>query len=271
MPILPELTDATLTLEDRVAVLTLNRDDVRNALTGTALIEDIERAVDWVNATPEVSVLVLTGAGKAFSAGGNIKDMQARGGDFEGDVRTLETRYRSGIQRIPKALARLEVPGIAAVNGPAIGAGLDLACMCDLRLAAASAKFGETFINLGIIPGDGGAWLLQRIIGYQAAAELTFTGRVIDAEEARQIGLVLRVVDDAALMDEALSLARTVAGKPPHAVRYSKRLMQKAQRMGLEDFLDYCAVLQGISHNTADHLEAVNAFVEKRTPTYRGE
>ncbi len=270
MSALPELTDATLTLNDRVAVLTLNRDDVRNALTGTALIDDIERTVSWINATPEVSVLVLTGAGKAFSAGGNIKDMQARSGDFAGDVAELERRYRQGIQRIPLAMLRLEVPAIAAVNGPAIGAGLDLACMCDLRLAAESARFGETFVNLGIIPGDGGAWLLQRVIGYQAAAELTFTGRVIDAREARALRLVLQVLPDGRLMDGALELARTIAGKPPHAVRYSKRLMQKARRMELEDFLDYCAVLQGISHNTADHLEAVTAFLEKRAPEYRG-
>ncbi|NLF53857.1 MAG: enoyl-CoA hydratase, partial [Thauera phenolivorans] len=132
---LPPLTDALLALEDRVATLTLNRHDVRNALTGTALIDDIVAVADWINRCDAVSVLVITGAGSAFSAGGNVKDMAARGGDFAGDVAEVATRYRRGIQRIPLALQAVEVPIIAAVNGPAIGAGFDLANMADIRVA----------------------------------------------------------------------------------------------------------------------------------------
>ncbi|WP_250657786.1 enoyl-CoA hydratase-related protein [Alkalimarinus coralli] len=267
----PALVDSTLDISSNIATLTFNRNDVRNALTGTRLIDDIVATVDWVNHTPNVSVLIFTGQGAAFSAGGNIKDMQSRSHDFSGDVQTLERTYREGIQRIPLALDTLEVPSIALVNGPAIGAGLDLTCMCDIRLASDKAKFGETFINLGIIPGDGGAWYLQKLIGYQKAAELTFTGRIIDAKEALDIGLVLEVLSASELLSRGQAFAQQIASKPPHAVRYTKRLMKKAQRMQLRDFLDVCAGFQGISHNTADHQEAVNAFIEKRAPHFAGK
>ena len=136
---LPTVHDARLQLDNRVATLTLARDDVRNALTGTALIDDIVNVAEWANACDEVSVLVITGEGSAFSAGGNVKDMAARGGDFAGDVAEVATRYRRGIQRIPLALQAVEVPIIAAVNGPAIGAGFDLANMADIRIASAKA------------------------------------------------------------------------------------------------------------------------------------
>ncbi len=219
----PQLTDALLTLENRVATLTMNRHDLRNALTGSHLIDDIVATAEWVNSCEEVSVLVITGAGSAFSAGGgNIRDMAERGGggDFAGDPAECAERYRKGIQRIPPlALDAVEVPVIAAVNGPpAIGAGFDLANMADLRLAADNAKFGETFLNLGIIPGDGGgAWFLQRLIGYQKAFELTLTGRVIDANEARQLGIVMDVVPADQLMDAAMTLAGSIAQQPAKA------------------------------------------------------
>lgn len=265
-----ETRDATLSLEDRVAILRLGRDDVRNALTGTALIDDIERTAAWVNETTDVGVLVVTGAGAAFSAGGNIKEMRDRKGGFAGNVPEVEERYRRGIQRIPLALDRVESPIIAAVNGPAIGAGCDLACMCDLRIGSSKAVFGETFVNLGIIPGDGGGWLLQRLIGAQRAAELTFTGRLVSAEEARQIGLLLEVVEPEALMARTLEIAGQIASKPPQATRYAKRLLKIAQRTELRDYLDFCATVQGICHGTQDHLEAVNAFLDKRSPRFFG-
>lgn len=269
-PSLPQLHDALLQLDGRVATLTLNRDDVRNELTGTRLVDDIEAVARWVNANEAVSALIVTGAGKAFSAGGNVKHMLGREGTFGGDVYAVQKQYREGIQRIPLAMHRLEVPVIAAINGAAIGAGFDLACMCDIRLAASEAVMGETFVNMGIIPGDGGAWFLQRLIGYQRAAELTFSGRVFGAAEAQAMGIVLEVVDGAALMARARALAAGFAAKPPQALRMSKRLMKSAQRQELADFLDQCAVLQGVCHNTADHLEAVGAFLDKRAPQYSG-
>lgn len=267
---LPQLHDALLQLDGRVATLTLDRDDVRNALTGTRLADDIEATVDWINANEDVSVLVLTGAGKAFSAGGNVKHMLQREETFGGDVYAVQKQYREGIQRIPLALHRLEVPAIAAINGAAIGAGFDLACMCDLRIAAQDSIMGETFVNLGIIPGDGGAWFLQRLVGYQRAAELTFSGRTFGAQEALAMGIVLEVVEGAALKARAQALAASFAAKPPQALRLTKRLMKSATRLELGDFLAQCAVFQGMCHNTADHLEAVGAFLDKRAPQFKG-
>ncbi len=258
----PQLLDATLDVENRVAVLTMNRHDLRNALTGSNLIEDIVATAGWVNHSDEVSVLVITGAGSAFSAGGNIRDMAERGGDFAGDVAEVEQRYRRGIQRIPLALQAVEVPVIAAVNGPAIGAGFDLANMADIRLASHPARFGETFLNLGIIPGDGGAWFMQRLIGYQRAFELTMTGRVIDAREALDLGIVMTITNPEELLPVTLELAGRIASQPPKAIRLTKRLMKSAQRMELKDFLDFCACFQGMCHNEPEHLTAVNTMLK---------
>lgn len=259
----PKLTDALLRLEGPIATLTLNRDDVRNALTGTALITDLIAVAEWVNRCDEVSVLVITGAGSAFCAGGNIKDMAERQGDFAGDAAEVATRYRRGIQRIPLALQAVEIPIIAAVNGPAIGAGFDLANMADLRIASMRAKFGETFLNLGIIPGDGGAWFLQRLIGYQRAFELTLSGRLVDATEAKALGIVLEVVEPDQLMTRANEIAARFAAQPPKALRLTKRLMKMAQRMELKDFLDLCAAFQGMCHNEPEHLAALQRAMRK--------
>ncbi len=258
---LPLLTDALLTLENRIATLTLNRHDLRNALTGTQLIDDIIATAEWVNRCDDVSVLVLTGAGSAFSAGGNIHDMANRGGDFAGDVAECAERYRRGIQRIPLALQAVEVPIIAAINGAAIGAGFDLANMADIRIASSKAKFGETFLNLGIIPGDGGAWLMQRLIGYQRAFELTLTGRVIDAAEAKELGIVMTVTAPEDLLPEVQQLALQIASQPPKATRLTKRLMKMAQKMELKEFLDLSACFQGMCHNEPEHLTAVNQMI----------
>lgn len=258
----PALGDALLHVESRVATLTLNRHDLRNALTGTTLIDDVVSVAEWVNRCDEVSALVITGAGSAFCAGGNIKDMAERSGDFAGDAAEVAERYRHGIQRIPLALQAVEVPIIAAVNGPAIGAGFDLANMADIRIASTRAKFGETFLNLGIIPGDGGAWFMQRLIGYQKAFELTLTGRIVEAEEAKALGLVLEVVEPEALMPRALELASRIAAQPPKATRLTKRLMKIAQRMELKDFLDLCACFQGMCHNEPEHMEALQRMLK---------
>jgi enoyl-CoA hydratase/carnithine racemase len=264
------IAESTLTVENRVATLTFERDDVRNAVTGTALCEDILAVIDWANTSPDVSVLILTGDGKAFSSGGDVKAMRERAGMFSGTPSEIEQEYRTGIQRVPAAMHAAEVVTIAAVNGPAIGAGCDLACMCDLRIGSEAAAFGETFVNLGIIPGDGGAWFLQRLIGYQRAADMTFRGRIVRAPEALEIGLLLEVVEPAKLLARAQELAGEIAAKPPQALRYAKRLMKLAQRTELKDFLDYCAAMQSFCHGTEDHAEAMAAFLDKREPSYTG-
>ncbi len=267
----PNFKDAKLDVEGRVAVFTLNRHDMRNALTGNNIIQHIVDTVDWVNANKDISALIITGDGSAFSAGGNIKAMASRSDDFGGDAGTVAQSYRDGIQRIPLAMDKLEVPAIAAVNGPAIGAGCDLTCMCDIRIASTNAKFGETFVNLGLIPGDGGAYFLQNIVGYQRAAELTLTGRIVDGEEAVKIGLALEVVEPEDLMPRAMELAQLIASKPPITTRYTKRLLRLAPRTELRDFLDQCAFFQAVCHQTDDHHEAVMAFIEKRSATFTAQ
>lgn len=270
MPELPHLNDASLNLQERVAELTFQRDDVRNALTGTALVDDILTTLDWCNRTPEVSVLIMTGAGAAFSAGGNVKQMRDREGLFGGSVLEVQEQYRQGIQQLPLAMQKAEIPIIAAVNGAAIGAGMDLACMCDLRIGSDKALLGETFLNLGIIPGDGGAWFLPRLVGTQRAAELLFTGRLVKPDEARELGLLLEVVSTDELLPRARQLAAQIAAQPPQALRLSKRLLKMGQKMELAEFLDLCACFQGMAHHTDDHLEAVNAFLEKRPANFNG-
>ena len=260
---LPTLIDCRLELNGVIASLIFNRDDIRNALTSTNIADDIVNTIDWVNKTKMVSVLIITGAGSAFSSGGNIKDMSTRTGDFAGSVNELENRYREGIQRIPLAIQKCEVPVIAAINGAAIGAGFDICNMCDLRIASTKAKFSESFANIGLIPGDGGAWFLQRVVGYQKAAELTFTGKIINADEAKEIGLVLDVVEPDMLMPTVMQLATDIASKPAAAMRMTKRLMKLAQRTELPDFLDMCAAFQSLCHDNPEHIDAVNELIAK--------
>ena len=266
----PELTDSELSFTDHVATLAFNRDDLRNALTGTRIVDDICNTVDWIHSELQVRCLILTGNGKAFSSGGNVKDIRDASNDFGGTPAELAHKYRTGIQRMSKAMHSLEVPSIAAVNGPAIGAGFDLACMCDIRLGCPQTRMGETFINLGIIPGDGGAWFLRRLVGYQRAAELTFSGRVIKVDEAMSLGLVLEQTTTEQLLPRAQELAADFAAKPPQALRMTKRLMKSAQRLELEDFLDLCSSYQASCHHTADHKLAIAAFLDKSSTDYQG-
>src|SRR5690606_24602742 len=176
----------------------------------------------------------------------------------------LRHEYREGIQRLPLALHRLEVPTIAAINGHAIGAGFDLACMCDIRIAADTAKMAESFVKLGIIPGDGGAWLSPRIVGYSRAAELAFTGDTFTAQEALEWGIVSRVVTAASLLDEARALAARIASNPPESVRMAKRLMREAQHTRLDSHLEMCAAFQAIAHKSPQHADAVATFMEAK-------
>ena len=260
-----------LEVKDRIAVLTLNLPDSRNPISGKTIIGEIEDACRRIQYDDEVSVLIFTGAGKAFSAGGNVKDMKQRAQEFQGGPIVLaEEAYRRGIQRIPMALDGLDVPIIAAVNGPAIGAGCDLAMMADIRIASTQAKFGETFLNLGLIPGDGGSWFLTRQIGYQRAAEMTFTARVVEADEARELGIALKVVEPDQLLPECHKLARVIADKPPRQVRLAKRLLKQAARLSLKDFLDVCALGNAAAQHTEDHMEGVTALLEKRPPRFKG-
>ena len=264
--------DAVLTSRrGHVETWTLNRPDQRNPISDPDVVDALVANVDRVNADPQVRAVVLTGAGPAFSAGGNVKDMAARRPPFDGPPATLRERYRQGIQRIPRAMYGCDVPVVAAVNGPAIGAGCDLACMCDLRVASTDAVFAESFVRIGLIPGDGGAWLLHRLVGPARAAEMTLTGDPVDAATALEWGLVSRVVEPDALLPEAHALAERIAANPPQTVRLAKKLLREAAHQGLESVLELSAAYQAISQRTADHDEALAGLLEKRPTTYTGE
>ncbi len=259
-----------LIIEREGAIITarMNRPETRNALTEPSQMQEIIDLCSHIRRDRTVKVLVLTGVATSFCAGGNVKDMKERGGIFAGSPYELRDSYRDGIQRIPLALYDLDVPVIAAVNGAAIGAGLDLACMADIRICSERALFAESFVKLGIVPGDGGAWLLPRVIGLPKAILMAFTGDTIDAAKALDYGLVAQVVPAADLEREAQALAQRIAANPAHALRLTKRLLREGQHMRLDSLLELSAAYQALAHHTDDHAEAVNAFLEKRPAVY---
>ena len=256
---------------DHIVTLTLDRADSMNPLGAAGDGDAFAAACDAINADMDVRCVILTGAGRAFSAGGDIKAMKDKTGNFGGTPAEIADGYRNNIHKILRALYGLRVPLIAAVNGPAIGLGCDLACLADMRIASEKAKFGVTFLKLGIIPGDGGTWILPRIIGEARAAELFYTGDVIDAATARDWGLVGRVVEHDALMDEARALATKVAAMPPHALRQAKNLMRQGRNSSYDAALEMAANAQALMHATRDHMEGVDALIEKRAPNFTGE
>ena len=248
---------------DAIVTLTLNAPEARNALSSQAQWDAVVAACDRVQADPAVKVVILTGAGSAFCAGGNVKDFRDKRGLAAGSGMEIRDNYRRGIQRIPLAFHRLDVPTIAAVNGPAIGAGCDLACMADIRIASEKASFAESFVKLGLIPGDGDAWLLQRVVGYARAAEMSFTGETVDAQAALAMGLVSRVVPHETLLAEATALAERIAANPGQALRMTKRLMREAQTSRLDSILELSAAYQALTHSSAEHDGAVAAFLDR--------
>jgi enoyl-CoA hydratase/carnithine racemase len=262
---------ATYEKSGRVAVVTMNRPEARNAIGAVEDCDDLAAALMRANEDSDVSALILTGAGKAFCSGGDLKAIRERTGiGPRTPPDATRANYRRGVHTIIRALAEVEVATIAAINGPAIGLGLDIGILCDMRVAAASAKMASSFVKVGIIPGDGGAWILTQALGPSRAAELILTGDTIDAEEALRIGLVNKVAPDDKLMDEARALAERVAVNPPRAVRMAKRLLREAQHGRLSDVLELSAAFQALAHETADHKEAVDAFTQKRTPKFTG-
>lgn len=266
------MTDPFLTYEqaDGIVTLTMNRPEQRNALSETAQMMEFVDACDRIARDASARVVILTGAGSAFSAGGNIKHMRAKRGFASGSPLDIRNSYLAGIARIPLALYELDVPTIAAVNGPAIGAGMDLSCMCDIRIASDAASFASSFVKIGIVPGDGGAWLLSRVLGSARALEMMLHGETIDAAEALRIGLVTQVVPAQELMAAASAFARRIARHPPQVVRLTKRLLRESERVDLRTSLEMSSAFQALAHYTEDHAEAIDAFIEKRQPVFRG-
>ena len=242
-------------------VWTITLPHVGNAITDTGFIAAFETAVDRANADNAIRAIILTGAGKIFSAGGNVKEMADGEGMFGLAAIQQRRAYVDGIQRIPRALARLEVPLIAAVNGPAIGAGCDLVMMCDIRIASERASFAESFVQLGLIPGDGGTWFLPRAIGPERAAEMTFTGDRVDAATALAWGTGQpgRAAPDD-LLAEAHALAERIVKNPPHALRMAKRLLQESRTGSLESTLGMAAAMQPLAHHDDEHQQRISRW-----------
>lgn len=249
--------------KDKIAVLTLNKPDIRNALTSDTIINEIVDACDTVQGDSTISVLIVTGAGSAFSAGGNVKDMHNREGMFAGDAEQMRNNYRDGIQRIPQAFIRLDAPVICAVNGAAVGAGLDLACLCDIRIASEKARFAQTVAALGLIPGVGSTQLLPRIVGFSKASELVYTCRMIDAAEALRIGLVNEVTAPDRLMERSMELAAEIAKQPARTLRMAKRLFKLSEGRTLAETLEIAASFQALCHEIPEHQDAVAELLKK--------
>lgn len=247
-----------------IVTLTMDYPPTRNALTGNTMVDAFLAAFERIQTEHTARAVIITAAGKVFSSGGSIDEMERQlKPEFESTA--LRHEYREGIQRLPLALYNLEVPTIAAINGPAIGAGFDLTCMCDIRIASEHARFAESFVKLGIVPGDGGAWFLPRLIGMSRAAEMTLTGDAIDAQQALAWGLISKIVPAEELLNESRKLALRIAANPPEAVRMSKRLLREGQHSRLDTLLELSAAFQAMAHKSSDHAQAVQAFMDKRS------
>ena len=262
------MTDQILfEIKDKIATITLNRPEALNAFS-----EEMIHA--WVDALREcrdrddVNVVVLTGAGRAFSAGGDVKAMKES--PERDDPYLAKRRLWDMVQHIPKTLMELDKPTIAAVNGPATGAGMDMASMCDIRIAAESARFAESYVRMGLVPGAGGCWFLPRLVGMPKALELLFTADFVEAQEALEIGLVNHVYPDDELMEQTYKLALKIARRAPISVRLIKRATYQGQKVDLVTHLDQISSHMTIARSSEDHMEAVDAFLEKRHPEFKG-
>ena len=254
-----------------VVTLTMNRPDIRNPLGEPEDVTNFEEASKLINDDEDVRCVILTGAGKAFSAGGNVKNMQNKSGNFSGSSVGLRDRYKKGIHKIIKAIWDIEVPVIAAINGPAIGLGNDVACLADIRISSDTAKFGVTFLKIGLIPGDGGAWLLPKIIGMSRASELLFSAKLIEPETAKQWGLISDFYKSDDLLKEANEIASSIIKQPPDALRMSKKLLREGMDASFDNILEMSASMQALMHLTDDHQEALSAFFEKRDGDFKGK
>lgn len=243
-------------VEDALALVTLARPEARNAYSDE-MCAQLVAALRSADDDPAVRCVVLHGDGETFHAGGDVKAMKARSGMFAGDPAELRRRYIDGIQAVPRALAETRVPIVVAIHGAAIGAGLDLCCMADIRIAARGTKLGSTFVRVGLVPGDGGAFFLARTIGFPRALEMMLTGRIVDTDEALRIGLVHDVVEPEALLAAAKQRAAAIASLPAEAVQLTKRAAYRSWNAELTTALELAATYQGIAQNLPAHRDAL--------------
>ena len=269
-----EFETLQLSTADHVAMLTLNRADKRNAIN-RKMMEELTLAIPEIARNDDIRVMVLTGSGKTFCAGADV-DLMPGGGEVEDlGEKSIEGLRRSFIFRAAKEIIlgihRMEKPTIAMVNGACVGAGLDLALACDLRTASEQAKFMCGFVKIGLFPGFGAAWLYPRTMGLPRALEMLYTGDVMDAKGARDIGMINALTSAENLEQVTISLAQKIAGGPPIAIRLMKRQAYKGLGTDLETALDEAATCEAITLASRDHKEGIEAFREKRTPIFKGD
>lgn len=268
------MTDLLFEVNDHIATITLNRPEAYNAFSDEMITEWI-KALETVRDSDDIRVVIVKGNGKSFCAGGDIKAMQAGDGFFhsEEDLSSTGLARKNSlwkkIQRIPLLLEEIDKPVIAQVHGFAMGAGLDMALMCDIRITAKSTKISESYINVAIVPGDGGAYYLPKLIGIDQALDMFWTARVLTADEAKEKGVVTFVVEDDELEAYTLNYAKQLASRPATTLQFIKRAVYQSQRMDLRSALDYISSQMAIVTELDDFKEGVSAVVEKRKPSFK--
>ncbi len=250
--------------------LEIDNQSQSNALS-MEVIESLVCALKRADRDDEVRVIILSGAGKSFCAGGDVKAMKNRSGMFAGDSFELRNRYHFGIQEIPRTIESLQKPLIAMIDGAAIGAGCDLVAMCDLRFASTRSKFGETFSKLSLVPGDGGPFFLTRAIGHTKASEMYLTGDIYDASKMLEFGLLNQVTEADKLKGLVESIAKKIAANAPGAIQLTKLALRQSLHSSLNDHLNLMSAYQGISQRMQDHSEGIDALLSKREPSFNGK
>lgn len=254
--------------EGHIATITLNRPEKLNAFT-TEMLYAWADALQECQRNDQIRTVVLTGTGRGFCTGGDVQSM----GERKQAETPIERKFSlaNRVHRIPLLMSELEKPVLVAINGVATGAGLDMALMGDIRIAAESARMAETYVRVGIMAGDGGAWYLPRLVGIPRAMELLLTGRFVEAEEAERIGLVNKVVPDAELMSATYEMAERIAAGPPLAIQMMKKSVYQGMTMDVRTHLEQVSSHMAVLFATEDHQEALNAFKEKRQPVFKGK
>lgn len=258
-----ENRDILFDLQGGIATLTLNRPEKKNAFNLNMIRQWVE-ALEECRSNPGVKVVVVTGEGNAFCSGGDVGTLKSE------DQTPLDSKnfLWKNVHRVALTLEDLDKPVIAAVNGVAVGAGLDMALMCDLRFAADTARFSEGYVKVGLVPGDGGAYFLPRLVGAAKALELLWTGDFIDAQEALRIGMVNRVYPGDKLLDETYSFAERLATGPEVAIRAIKRAVYQCMKTDLRTALDMISSHFAVVQFTEDHAEGIKSFAQRRKPNF---
>jgi 2-(1,2-epoxy-1,2-dihydrophenyl)acetyl-CoA isomerase len=260
-------------VEDRVATITLNRPDKLNAWT-QVMSGELREAFAKADADDGVRAIVLTGAGRGFCAGADLRGesgvAQIARSEERAPAAGLRNWLRDSVHYVPRQVALLDKPYIAAVNGPAVGAGMDMCSMCDIRIASEEARFAMSYVKIGLVPGDGGCYYLPRIVGLAKALELIWTGDFFDAQEALRIGYVTKVVPAGELQAAARALAERIAQGPAVAIELAKRLAYRGWNASVEEALEAAGQAMALVQSTDDAREGPRAFVEKRAPQFKG-